>query len=185
MHLKHLLGATILVFFFQDSSEVHAGFLPRIVFLFLDFSLNIPRDLSFSAMLSAFLVSILCVCCAFCLTSLLASCHSRVLPVLILCASMSCPPPDVSVSALWTLFQADSYHRLEIWVFSQGRQFHFLSVAKPRIHVCSNLSELHCPGLQAGASGYPRAAVGTSLGSHGPLFLQAQAGSGGHLPWRP
>lgn len=92
-----------------------------------------------------------------------ASCQSSVLPVLILCTSVPWPPPEFSVLALWTLFQAEGHHKLEIWVFSQGHWFHFLSVAKPRIHVCSNLPELHCLGLPAGASRFPRAAVGTSL----------------------
>lgn len=63
MYLKHLFGATVLVSFFPGSSEVCDGFLLPIFFLSLEYSPNISKDLSFPAMLSTFLVSILCVLC--------------------------------------------------------------------------------------------------------------------------
>ena len=133
MNLKHLLGAAILVFFFQDSSEVRARFLPPIIFLSLHCSLNFSKGLSFSARLSAFLVSILCVCCAFCVLPLSWLLVTPVSCQFSFCA-LSCPVlPLRSWFQLRGLFQADVHHRLEIWVFSLGCRFHFLSVAKPRI----------------------------------------------------
>ena len=133
--------------FFPGSSEVCVGFLLSI-FLSLEFSLNISKDLFFSAVLSTFLVSILCVC--FSLSS-----PSWLLFTPVSCQfsfhALPCPalPPGAQFR-LCGLFRADGRRRLEILTGNR-----FLSVAKPCIGVCSDLRALHCPGQPAGASWSP------------------------------